>query len=236
MSAHDAAERFKRGYGRKIPPPPFRHERPAQDEDEAPEPRRRIPSPKEIEPMYVADQPRGKGCVAESLFYVALIVVVLGFALWALLQTGILTSGQAVINLPTAVDVPRFTPHPSPLPIPTSPPPYQEPPAQQQPIRQEGDTAQQPVVAPLPAWSDDAGGPDLQLPAAPETHAADPFWTDAELAAFTATAVAFMDPGTLPTAEPAFVEYVNEQCADVDLVAKSPTLQLWCPSIVTEGD
>lgn len=178
----------------------------------------------------MADQPRGKSCIAESLFYVALIVVVLGFALWALLQTGILTSGQAVINLPTTA----VAPHPSPLPIPTSPPPHQEPPAQQQ--NSDAPPAQQPVVAPLPAWPDDAGGPDLQLPAAPETHAADPFWTDAELAAFTATAVAFMDPGTLPTAEPAFVEYVNEQCADADLVAKSPTLQLWCSSIVAEGD
>lgn len=54
------------------------------------------------------------------------------------------------------------------------------------------------------------------------------FWNPTEIAAFTATAEAWYDPSTLPTAPPAFVQYTEDACADSERVGESRTLQLFC--------
>ena len=54
------------------------------------------------------------------------------------------------------------------------------------------------------------------------------FWTEEERAAWTATAEAWHDPQTLPTAPPDFAKYVDERCRDPEQVAESATLQLFC--------
>jgi hypothetical protein len=60
------------------------------------------------------------------------------------------------------------------------------------------------------------------------------FWSDADLAAFTATAEAFYKPELIPTAPPAFVDATLAACADPALVEQSPALQLWCPSAMQQ--
>lgn len=66
---------------------------------------------------------------------------------------------------------------------------------------------------------------------AASTPTSDPaqFWTADERAAFTATAIAWYDPATVPTAPAAFIDATLAGCADAELVAESPMLQLWCP-------
>lgn len=95
----------------------------------------------------------------------------------------------------------------------------------------------EPPPSPLPRYT-----PFYAAPAAPEgqdqaptatalptaTPAAPSFWTEEERAAFTATAEAWYDPATLPTAEPAFVEYAAKACQDPEQVAESATLRLFC--------
>lgn len=67
--------------------------------------------------------------------------------------------------------------------------------------------------------------PTLTIPAAPTATAG--FWDATEVAAFSATATAFIVE--VPTAPPEFVDYTKEQCADPELVAQSKLLQAWCP-------
>lgn len=98
--------------------------------------------------------------------------------------------------------------------------------------------AQQPVAAPQPRYtpfygptdppgeSEAAGAPEQPTVTLGPTPGA--FWTAGELRSFTATTEAFFDPATLPTAEPAFVEYVAKACSDPERVAGSATLQLFC--------
>lgn len=64
----------------------------------------------------------------------------------------------------------------------------------------------------------------LTLPPAPTPTAG--FWTPAEQTQIAATATAFIE--VIPTAPPAFVQYVDEHCKDPEVVAQSPTLQLFC--------
>ena len=52
---------------------------------------------------------------------------------------------------------------------------------------------------------------------------AKPFWTEEELIAFTATAEAWYDPGTLATPAPAFTEYATDACA------RAETRSILCP-------
>lgn len=63
---------------------------------------------------------------------------------------------------------------------------------------------------------------------APTPTAQEGFWTAEEIAAWTATAEAYYDPATLPTAPPAFVQAVQEGCADPTKVMQSKLLQTWC--------
>lgn len=76
----------------------------------------------------------------------------------------------------------------------------------------------------------DAAALSTPVPEAP-TPTSDPaqFWTAEERAAMTATAEAWYDPATVPTAPPAFVDAAMAGCADPELAAESPYLQLWCP-------
>lgn len=68
-----------------------------------------------------------------------------------------------------------------------------------------------------------------EQPAPPTaTPAPTAFWTEEERAAFTATAEAWYDPATLPTAPPEFVKAVEEACTDPEQIAESAMLQLFC--------
>lgn len=104
----------------------------------------------------------------------------------------------------------------------------------------------QPVYVPAPALPDCASVTDTRTACVQDgvsnTYTNDPtptaeptptaasggFWTAEELAAFTATAEAFYDPQTLPTAPPAFATAVVEGCGDAELRAQSPLLDSWC--------
>jgi hypothetical protein len=103
-------------------------------------------------------------------------------------------------------------------------------PAQQQPAAQPA-AAPQPRYTPFYGPTDPSEGGAVGVPEQPTaTLGPTPgaFWTEEERAAFTATAEAWYDPATLPTAEPAFVEYVAKACSDPELVEASATLQLFC--------
>lgn len=195
MSAHDAAERFARGSGRTIPPPPFRHERPA--EQPAPRRRRRVETEEEITPMYTGERQRGATgfavFVMNALFLLTLLSV-LGLLAWWAVDTGRLSTPSTA---------------PQPTMRPTSAPPPTPPSNAGETFGGGGqDRSEPPVVAPeptaTPVWPDDAGGPDLQLPAAlPPT--ADEAAIEAWLAAPPSTPTPLPEPD-----EPGFVESFQE--------------------------
>jgi len=95
--------------------------------------------------------------------------------------------------------------------------------------RQEPGAAQQPAPALVPFYRPTVVE-EQPTPTPEPTQAPAPtsFWTEEELKAFTATAEAFYQPETLPTAPPAFVQYVDERCRDAGAVEASATLQLFC--------
>lgn len=224
MSAQEAAERFARGSGKTIPPPPFQHERRVPEEDAL----RRRPQYREEQEAPVYAEPRSYGCLpalAQVLFYVVLIVAVLGFVVYMLLTSGLLSPGQPTVQ-------PQATTIPTRLPLPTyEPPTYQEEPAQQAPVTEQHQNdppaEPQPIVA--PAWSDTRGGPALQaepeqdLTAATDNEAAINTWLAGEPSTPTPTRsvveivsdatfdASFVDPGCSP-----FVGYLpGDPCIEI---------------------
>lgn len=99
-------------------------------------------------------------------------------------------------------------------------------------VQQRQPVAPLPVSAGAPAWPtltpepEATQEPTLTIPPVPT--ATEGFWNATEIAAFTATSEAWYDPSTLPTAEPAFVEYAAKACQDPEQVAESATLRLFC--------
>lgn len=91
---------------------------------------------------------------------------------------------------------------------------------------------QEPPSSPLPRFTPFYGGAVIAgelatvEPTATSEAASSSFYTPEEQAAFQATDEAFYTE--IPTAEPAFIEYVDERCKDAGAVEESRTLQLFC--------
>lgn len=69
---------------------------------------------------------------------------------------------------------------------------------------------------------------EAPTPTPAPTPTAQGFWTAEEQAQFAATAEAFYDPATLPTAPPTFEAIVRDGCNDPAKRAASPLLDSWC--------
>lgn len=166
-------------------------------------------------------QPRKKGCVSSAIEVACTVAVV------ALAVCGgyfLLEIWLGAPAAPQVQDVRDRVQPPTVLPMGNIP-------RQQQPVY---------VPAPLPDCAtvhdtttacqrDDVYNVNVTpTPTAAPTPTAEGFWSAEDLAAFTATAEAFYNPDLIPTAPPAFVQAVQEGCADPTKIAQSPLLASWC--------
>lgn len=152
---------------------------------------------------------RAGGFIGSLLWIVLILSVITVFAFAARVQYGL------PIPLPDSlVATAGVAFSTAAAPLPTARP-------EQQPAQPIGGAAPWPTLTPEPAAQDE---PTLTVP--PVLTATPSFWTPAEQTQIAATATAFIE--VVPTAPPAFAEYVDERCRDPEQVAESATLQLFC--------
>lgn len=163
---HESAQKF--GYaprrpiprGAALPSVAAEYDEPRYDEETVADkaPRRRFAEIEEDEPMYTrTTQSRPEGCSA-TLLNIVLIVIVLGFAVWGVRQTGILNAGAPAQT--TIDEAQQPTPTIRPRATPTQIPPYDNAAhnataevlqaAQEAPQATEAPPADPPT--PAPAW------------------------------------------------------------------------------------